>query len=209
MAACTLASVMVMYTPAAFRLDDPATIRALVTQNPFAILISLGQADPQVTHLPVMVEPAEGPLLTLLGHLARPNPHAADLMAGVPQRVVVSGPHAYVSPTWYAEPDRGVPTWNYLAVHLDGVPEVLDEAATLDLLAQLTAAYEPEWHPGRLSASQRAGLLRGLVAFRLRLTRVEAKAKLSQNRSEGDRLAVRAALASSTDPLAQAVAAVM
>jgi transcriptional regulator len=198
-----------MYTPAAFRIADPAECLGLIAAHPFVLLIDRGSLG-ELSHIPVSVEPSEGPFGTLYGHVARANPHAQAILAGAPQTVVASGPHAYVSPTWFGDPDATVPTWNYLAVHAHGVPEPLTDAEqTLAVLERLSVPYEPVWRPTRVEPRRMPGLLAAIIAFRLPITRMEGKAKLSQNKSAEDQAAIRAALAAVPDRDAQGVAAAM
>jgi len=165
---------------------------------PFAILFGTQVADspgvpPQATHLPLVVKD-EGEHGLIEGHFAKANPHWKPL-AGNETLVVFSGPHSYVSPTLYAE-ELSVPTWNYIAVHAYGVLETVeDDEGNAALLEGLIEANEPayarQW--SQLPEGFRRTMLAGIVGFRIPITRIEGKFKLSQNRPEVDRRNVKEA----------------
>jgi transcriptional regulator len=214
-----------MYTPSFNRIDDRALLIEGMRAWSFAILFGPNfdsesrpesgsesspdaQGQPIATHLPLVVAD-EGEHGTLEGHFARANPHWKSL-AGRETLVVFSGPHSYVSPSLYANP-QSVPTWNYIAIHATGKLELVeDDAGKEDLLKKLIEVHEPpyaaQWN--ELPESFRHSMLHGIVGFRIPLTRVEGKFKLSQNRPDADRRNVRAAHATGT-PDQQALAAWM
>lgn len=207
-----------MYIPEPFALTDRDEILAVMRNHAFAVLVStVDGAPPQATHLPFLFDAATGPNGTLVAHMARANPHWRDLARlqsdGGEALVIFQGPHAYVSPRWYGA-GAAVPTWNYVAVHAYGTPRLIDDAARVrTLLADLSATYEsgaPE--PWRLDAQEDSYVranIRGIVAFEIPVGRLEAKAKLSQNKRPEDRRGVVGALADGQDPLGNAVAALM
>lgn len=189
-----------MYVPPAFSLPEDAA-RAFVAAHPFAILFTAGPRGPFGTHLPLALAGD-----VLVGHVARQNPQAEELAAG-PVLAVFSGPHAAVDPAWYEHPERQVPTWNYLAVHVRGRAVVTDAPrVAVEILARATGLQDPvsDGSPERERLVN--GLAGGIVAFEIRDLSFVGKAKLSQNRSAADRGRVRDALASSPDPLARSVA---
>jgi len=164
-------------------------MRALVAQHGFGLLISQGADGPVASHLPMALD---GNLL--IGHVARPNNHAKLFDATTPALAVFQGAHGYISPRFYTSRDN-VPTWNYEAVHLEGVPHaVREEARILDILARLSTPYERSaeqpWTLADVTPSKLAGLLRGIVAFEMPVTRWTGKRKLSQNRPPEDRARV-------------------
>jgi len=186
-----------LYIPAHFARDDRAPIARLMHDHPFATLITQTAPEPLISHLPLLLVAGCEPHGTLIGHFARANAHW-QAAPGAQSIAIFLGPHAYVSPSWYNEPARMVPTWNYAAVHAHGTLEIVDDAAvtrgTLDLLIHRFEASRPApWQFERPEA-ERAALVGGIVAFRLRIKHIEAKFKLSQNRSLEDRLRVIAAL---------------
>lgn len=183
-----------MYSPAQFVLTDLPHIFQLIAEHPLALLVGPdGAGQSFVTHVPLTVQQdAQGWLLE--GHMALANPQWAWL--AVQQRVlaVFNGPSAYVSPQHYDSP-LNVPTWNYLAVHVYGDLELLHDAAAKDaLLKRLIGQHEPgyaaQWRG--LPGDYQQKLLSAIVGFRLRVTRCEAKAKLSQNRSGSERASIAA-----------------
>jgi transcriptional regulator len=203
-----------MYIPQQFQITDTAWCHALMRAQSFAAMITADDAGvPFATHLPILVDPARGPLGTLRGHVARANPHWRYLSAGRPTLVIFAGAHAYVSPSWYAT-HPSVPTWNYVAVHATGTGALVEDPEPVKtLLADLVRTYESSgptaWSLEGLPADYLAGMQRGIVAFEIPIERLEGKAKLSQNRDAVDQARTREALAAADDPLARAVAALM
>jgi transcriptional regulator len=203
-----------MYVPRHFDASDRDWCHALIGRESFATVVTTG-ADgmPFATHVPLELEPERGPLGTLVGHVARANPHVELLRAGRPTLVVFAGPHAYVSPSWYAR-HPAVPTWNYVAVHATGVPAVVEDGARVRaLLERVARRYEGDgdgaWTLAALPDDYLAGMVRGIVAFEVPIERLEGKAKLSQNRPADDRRRVADALAASADAGARAVGALV
>ena len=200
-----------MYVPRPFAETDRARLHALLRQHPFATLVSTLGGEPFATHVPLLIDPARGPLGTLSGHVARANPHWRAFDGRTPALAIFHGPHAYVSPRWY--PTGGqVPTWNYVAVHATGAPRVVEEpAAVRALLARMAAEYEASardpWTPSRLPERVAEGLQRAIVAFELPIARLEGKRKLSQNKGPADHAGVLAGLRGEGDPASLAVAA--
>lgn len=202
-----------MYVPGAFALTDERATADLMARFDFALLVSTLDGTPFATHLPIMHEPDEGPRGTLYGHVARPNPHWQAFDGTSQAMAVFSGPHAYISPSWYPAREA-VPTWNYVAVHAYGRPSVVDDPAAVRAhLAALVAKQEsasPEpWTMDGLSERFVEGMLRGLVAFRMPIERVEAKAKLNQNHPPANRDGAIAGLRATGRPEDAAVADLM
>lgn len=201
-----------MYIPAPFAETRVDVLHGFVRAHPFATMVTTGDDGlPFATHLPLLLDAGRGPHGTLCGHVARPNPQAADLAAAREVLAVFHGPHAYVSPTWYATAPS-VPTWNYAVVHAYGVPRVVDDpAAVRDLLEAAVRAFEAPgspWTTSDLPARYLESMTAGVVAFELPIQRLEGKFKLSQNRPQADRDGVIAALGS-RDAEARAVAGMM
>jgi len=196
-----------IYTPRAFSVADEAAIARLIDDHPFATLITPGETEPHVSHVPLQYRAEAGAKGVLLGHMARANPHWQHF-AGRPSVAVFHGPHTYVSPSWYADPAHAVPTWNYAVAHVHGVAELMaDPAETRALLDELVKRYEggraEPWQL-QLQGRELAAMLEAIVGFRLTIERIDAKFKLSQNRSADDRERVIAALRN--EPYADAVA---
>ena len=189
---------MAVYVPAHFTASDRAAIARLVHDHPFATLITPAAPEPHVTHLPLLHVADCEPHGTLLGHFARANPHWRHLAQGE-AIAVFHGPHAYVSPSWYAEPEAAVPTWNYAVVHAHGpVSLARDDAETRAVLDLMIHRFESgraaPWTIG-LTGARLAAMVGAIVGFRLKVKRIEAKFKMSQNRSAEDRERVADALA--------------
>ncbi len=207
-----------MYNPPAFREDRPEVLHAVMRAARLALLVSAAPdgGAPEATHLPLLLEAGEGPHGTLYGHVAKANPQWRSL-AGAQARAIFPGPEAYVSPSLYAskaEHGKVVPTWNYVAVHAIGPVELVEDAARLHaLVSRLTDHHEAprdaRWAVTDAPEPFVAGQLKGIVGIVLRIETLIGKRKLSQNRSEADRLGVVGGLAASTDPADRAVAAAM
>lgn len=177
---------------------DDAGARALVREVGAAELVTAGpDGYPLATLLPVVWSGG-----TVTAHLARANPHWRAIADGQPTLLVVRGPQAYVSPSWYtakAEHGRVVPTWNYSAVHLTGRARVVEDADWLRTHVEaLTRLHEDHrdapWAVDDAPAPYVSGQLRGIVGVEVAVERVEGKDKLSQNRSDADRAGVVAGL---------------
>ena len=181
-----------MYIPAHFAPDD-AMVGELLHRHGAADLVTLTAEGLVATMLPFIYVPGAGDLGALHGHLARNNPQW-KLPAQGDSLVIVRGPDAYISPAWYAskaEHGRVVPTWNYVTAHVYGRLVVHDDAAwTEDLVRRLTVKHEAgSAHPWSVDDAPPefiAGQLRAIVGVELLISRIEAKAKLSQNRPAAD-----------------------
>jgi transcriptional regulator len=183
-----------MYTPSFNRIDDEAEIRRFVAAAGSAEVVTVSPDGlPVATLLPIMWDGG-----TVIAHMAKANPQWKDITPDSPALLICSGPEAYVSPSWYAakaEHGRVVPTWNYSAVHLSGTATVHEDADWLrDAVTRLTAMHEhgrrAPWQPADAPEKYIQGQLAGIVGLEITLTRIEGKAKLSQNRSEADRRGV-------------------
>ncbi|MBG9723507.1 FMN-binding negative transcriptional regulator [Bacillus mycoides] len=171
-----------MYIPKHFTIQDEETKYEMIEQNSFATLFSQHNGAPYATHLPLLLNKAT---LTLYGHFARPNEQWKD--SGNQQVLAVfQGPHSYISPSWY-ETNKAVPTWNYVAVHVYGELEIVeDEQELIDSLQDLVHKYEnpkSTYSLNNVDPNYMEGLSRGIVGFRIKINKIEGKAKLSQNHS--------------------------
>ena len=176
-----------MYSPPAFAETDPELLHAIMRENGFAMLVSAMPDGPLITHLPVLVNDKG---TAIEGHMAKANPHWRALREEPRATVVFSGPHAYVSPSWY-ETAPAVPTWNFFAVHAHCRATVIEDRAVLEAtLARLVAEYEANQDaPWRFESQPdefRAAKLKGIVGFRLEIDWLEGKLKLSQDRPAAD-----------------------
>jgi transcriptional regulator len=185
-----------MYLPAHFTETDSARIDAVIRANSFATLITFDGTRPFASHLPFLLRDVPGSRRVLIGHMARANPQWQHFKANSEVLVAFTGPHAYISPSWYKTP-RMVPTWNYVAVHVYGVPRIVDGAELENILQATIAEYEstqPTPWTDMLPADYKAGLMKAIVGFEIEITRTEGKFKLSQNRAPEDVAGAIAAL---------------
>ena len=187
-----------MYVPKAFAVDDLPTLHDFIDRQPFGLLISQSAGRSFGSHIPFLLDRTTGPHGTLIAHVARANPQWKDL-ADQEALAVFTGPHAYLSPTWYAEP-RTVPTWNYTAVHVYGRVEVVHEPREIvEFVRRLTASMEgglPEpwtFDPGDPFVVR---LAEGIVGLRIQIAQLEGKFKLNQNHPAERRARVIASLES-------------
>lgn len=175
---------MSLYVPRHFRSGDEAAMLDLIEANAFGTLVSTGPGGLQVSHLPFLVD-REGPVATLLAHVALANPHSRIDREATEILAIFHGPHAYVSPGWYAQ-HPSVPTWNYAVVHAHCKARRMDEAQLHELLVRLSNRYEEgrtaPWRATNLPAAYVASLLPQIAGFAFEVTRLEGKFKLSQNR---------------------------
>ncbi|MBG9531679.1 transcriptional regulator [Bacillus thuringiensis] len=171
-----------MYIPKYFVIQDEEMKYEIMEQNSFGTLFSQHNGEPYATHLPLLLNRET---LTLHGHFARPNEQWKDIGA---QQVlaIFQGPHSYISPLWY-ETNNAVPTWNYVAVHVYGELEIVEDEKTLvDSLQDLVNKYEdPEstYSLNDVDPNYMGGLSKGIVGFKIKINKIEGKAKLSQNHS--------------------------
>ena len=199
-----------MYVPAAFAETDPAKIHESNRRHGFAVLTSQGVGDLFASHLPLILDVEIGPHGSLVGHMARANPQWRRFEGEV--MAVFSGPHAYVSPSWY-EAEGTVPTWNYVAAHAYGTFHVVeDRDGLLGLLRRSVTAYEsPRPEPWTFDESDPhvETMLKAIVGFRIEITRLDGKWKLSRNQPEGRRRRVIRALSGRPDQDSKAIADLM
>lgn len=201
-----------MYTPASFKVADPAHLHKFMRRYPFALLLTEHDGQIAASHLPFMLDADRGSHGTLLAHMARANPHWQLLDGQRGALVVFTGPHAYISPSWYESPVT-VPTWNYAVVHAHGRPVIVqDKTRVRAMLERLVAEHEARIDPPWSTAQADRYVdeqLDYIVAFEMTIERLEGKFKLNQNRSRSDQQGVVRALAGSDDPLKREVAELM
>jgi transcriptional regulator len=201
-----------MYLPASFSLDDEVTIEAFIGQYDFATVVTASSSGPIVTHAPLIARRGPEGGLVLVGHVARANDHWRAMDGASPAVAIFHGPHGYVSPTWYAS-GPAVPTWNYAVVHAHGKPRAADDDSfTEAAVSELVAKYEvgPDaWRIDDLPTDFRDDLMAAIVGFEMPVERLEAKFKLSQNRSDDDRAGAIAGLQRRSSGEASALADLM
>lgn len=203
----------VVYTSPVNRVEDEAELRTFVARARAGWLVTNGSdAAPSATYVPVLWRDDR-----VIAHFAKANPHWREIASDSPALIIVTGPDAYVSPSWYAakgEHGKVVPTWNYSAVHLTGLARVHEDTEWLRMaVEELTIEHEQRrkepWHVTDAPSSYIDGQLRGIVGVELTVTVAEGKAKLSQNRSRADREGVIVGLRTSGGPHEQEVADAM
>jgi transcriptional regulator len=184
-----------MYIPAATRVSDPSAINAFIHANGFATLVTRESGGLFASHLPFIFDEAEGGG-TLRCHMARANEQWRDFEDNPEVLCIFQGPHSYISPSWYAS-EVAVPTWNYTAVHVTGTARLEDDAFLRKTIEDTTTKYESRMpSPWRMPIPEDyiASMMKAIVGFSIRVTRVEAKFKLGQNRSREDQQGALAGL---------------
>ncbi|HEV2674673.1 MAG TPA: FMN-binding negative transcriptional regulator [Aliidongia sp.] len=187
-----------MYVPSQFKQSDLAVLHEAMRGAGLVTLVSLGADGLVASHVPMLLDADDGPNGTLVGHLAKPNPQGRGVAAGVEALAIFQGPDAYITPSWYAtkrEHGKVVPTWNYVAIHAYGPLEFFDDAdRLLDVVTRLTNRHEgPRTSPWAVTDAPPEFIqahLKGIVGFRLPISRIDGKWKMSQNRPLADRTGV-------------------
>ncbi len=202
-----------MYVPNEFAERDRAVLLDWIEAWSFGSLVTAEGGVPVATHLPFLLDRDRGPNGTLYAHMARANPQWRSFALGVTALAIFQGPHAYVSPRWYAT-GPAVPTWNYVAVHASGRPRLIeDEAAAREILTRAVDHYESAFDPPWRLDGQPADFIRRMAAnvavFELPVATLEGKIKASQNRPSADRAGVIEGLRSTGEPGALAFADLM
>ncbi len=200
-----------MYIPASFQQTDRETLFDFIRKNSFGLLVSMADGEPFASHIPFLLDPSAGPHGALVGHLALANPQWRQA-EGQNVLAVFSGPHAYVSPTWYEARDV-VPTWNYLAVHVYGKLHIVqDEAALAKILKDFVAYYEaslPQPWTFEAGTDYSRKMMKAVAGFRIEISRIEGKWKLNQNRPQEQREKVVKMLQTFGDENSMGIAAMM
>lgn len=178
-----------MYVPAAFKVDDPEKLALFMETYSFATLVTVLDGVPCANHLPILLRRVGGIHGTLVGHMARANDQWRHFEESKEALVIFEGPHGYISPAYY-ETAPAVPTWNYAAVHVYGVPRIIEaKAAMTCLLQESILKYEAEaqsgWN-GLLPPEFLGKLMGAIVGFEIAIDRIEGKFKMNQNRPPGD-----------------------
>jgi transcriptional regulator len=198
-----------MYISKLYREEDRAKILKFLHQNEFAILVTYDGEKPTASHL-LMEVVEEGENLFIDGHMSKANPLWKTFENNPEVLIIFQGPHTYISPTWYNHVN--VPTWNYQVVHIYGQPRVVTESAeTRTILSRLVArnegssAYRLEALPPDFVERE----MKGIVAFQVEVTRIEANYKLSQNRGDEDYHGIIQHLSEREDEMSHRVAEAM
>jgi transcriptional regulator len=202
-----------MYLPPAFKETELPFIHETIRSARLGNFVTCTASGLICTPLPMLLDEREGEQGVLYGHVAKANPQWKETST-CEALAIFNGPDAYVTPSWYAskqEHGRVVPTWNYAAVHVYGVVEFFEDADRLhQIVTRLTDLYErpraESWAVTDAPVDFIKAQLRGIVGLRMPISRIDAKRKMSQNRSEADRAGVAAGLAQSDRPSDRAVA---
>ncbi|MFZ7088193.1 FMN-binding negative transcriptional regulator [Curtobacterium sp. RRHDQ10] len=171
------------HTPHFLQTDVDAVAR-LVREHPWVTIVSHTAAGIVASHYPFLLEEVDGDELVLVSHVGRPDEVAHEL-GEHEVLLIVQGPHGYISPAWYPA-DQFVPTWNHVTAHLWGVPEILSDDDTFRVLGELVDHFEQHMpEPASLDVDEQTArrIAMGTVGIRVRVTRFDARAKLSQNKA--------------------------
>ena len=196
-----------MYSPPYNKVEDRQELLAFLRANNFPVLVTGTGGVLHASHLPITVH-EQGAQIVIDMHMAKNNPQWKEFFDDE-VLVIFSGPHAYVSPRWYADEER-VPTWNYAAVHAYGVPKInADPKAKAESQRRLIESLDPQWLPKHDALSQKYvdQMLNGIVNFSIPIARLETRWKLSQNRGRDEMERIAAELEKSGDASARALAA--
>lgn len=203
-------SFLLMYTPSYFRVESADEIHAFVKENGFATVVTAHKGQIITTHIPINITDTVSEQWILSGHVSRANPHWKAFAESTDTVIIFTGPHTYISSSRYEKPN--VPTWNYTAVHCRGRIALMDDAYLRTSLRRLIAQYESpssgltfDSMPSDMVEHQ----LRGIVGFTMHVDTVEAKFKLSQNRSAADHATIIRQLRETGMPADSAVADLM
>jgi transcriptional regulator len=199
-----------MYIPSSFSESNISKLHDLIRSNSFGLLVSSGTDQPLATHLPVLLDSESGRYGTLLGHVAKANPHWNE-MEGQRVLAIFSGPHAYISPRWYESEDV-VPTWNYVAVHAYGTVSVLHDKEELrEILLRSVELFESNaqspWVMPDSNYMDR--MMQAIVGLRIEIDQIEGKWKLSQNQPMDRRMRVVESLEKQGDFNSMSIADIM
>lgn len=195
-----------MYIPEHFLMETEFIYQS-IKENPFSILVSDSKNGIEATHLPLLLSDDKQ---TLVGHFAKPNPQKESV--GKEVLCIFTGPHCYISPSWY-ETDRAVPTWNFTAVHVKGILNIVNDSEkiqkSLITLVNRFESKDSKYQIHSVDTNYIEGLKKGIVPFEIKITHIEGKQKLSQNHTEERRNLVIANLELMSGENEKAIASLM
>ena len=174
-----------MYTPEIYKNENQEEIKKFLQENSFGILINQTNGKLWATHIPLELDTNENGATILSGHISKENPQWNGFIDNDQVLAVFSGPHSYISSSWYDH--ENVPTWNYIAVHVYGKIKIIEGEAVIESLKKLVDKYEQKSeNPVRIEDLSQKIMLqsRGIVAFEIEITEIQATRKMSQNRDE-------------------------
>jgi transcriptional regulator len=202
-----------MYVPSRFEVTDVPTLHDFMERFSFATLVTAAGGSPFATHLPLLLDRHRGAFGTLIGHVARANPHAEMNHIVSDSVAIFHGPHGYISPGWYRTGRPHVPTWNYAVVHAYGRLSMIgDEVRTAQIVQRLVSTYESRLpRPWTYDPSDPPyqGQLAAIIGFEMPIDKLEGKFKLNQNRDPVDRVGAIAGLEALGDSDSRALANLM
>lgn len=188
-----------MYNPDTYKSKDIIEAYNLMDNFPFSTLITVVDQNPFISHIPLTPK-YENNKIVLIGHLASANSHWKYLES-YPTTAIFNGPHTYISPLWYKQND--VPTWNYSIVHAKGSIEIINtHNGLLNCLMDLSAHLEKHWPSGwdfYVPDDLKNHLEKSIVGFKINVNEINFKKKMSQNRSDEDRIGIFKGLNSRSD----------
>ena len=200
-----------MYLPRHYAVTDRQQLHDFIKANGFGIMFSGNGPEPVASHLPFILDEDAGEQGTLLAHMAGANRQwrHAD---GQTVLTVFQGPHTYVSPTWYQDPET-VPTWNYVAVHVYGTLKVVkDEQQFQQIISRLTDYYEtslPQPWKAEFTSEYAQQMMKRIVVFEIEIEKMQGKWKLNQNHPEERRQRVVDVLKTYTDDNSKGIVTLM
>ena len=174
-----------MYTPDIYRNEDPESIRAFLKENSFGILINQTHGKLCATHIPIELEINSDGKEILQGHISKLNPQTEGFTENDQVLAVFSGPHSYISSSWYDH--ENVPTWNYVSVHVYGRIKIVNEDTTTEQLKKLVDKYETNsQNPVRVEdlSAKTMRQVKGIFGFEIEISEIQATKKLSQSRDD-------------------------
>lgn len=176
-----------MYVPKTFQAPSISHVRAFVEKNGFATLVSAHSSQLLATHTPLMIE-TKGDEEYLIGHIARANQQHQAFGLDSPLLAIFMEQHSYISSSWYDH--INVPTWNYIAVHIEGTTTIIEGDELQESLSNLVSKYEAKdgsgFHINDMPPKMLEREMKGIVGFRMRIDKITASYKLSQNRHDKD-----------------------
>mgnify|MGYP003663830677 FL=1 len=174
-----------MYTPSHYKNENLDEVREFLKQNSFGILINQTDGRPWATHIPLELDVDDEGKDILVGHISKANPQWKSFKGNEEVLAIFNGPHSYISSSWYKEEE--VPTWNYIAVHVYGKIQILNDEAVLGSLHKLVDKYEKaSTNPVSINNLSHKTMrqIKGIVGFQIGITDIHATYKLSQTRPE-------------------------
>jgi transcriptional regulator len=176
-----------MFTPDIYKNENKEEIHTFLKENSFGILINQTEGKLCATHIPLELDTNNKGLSVLQGHISKENPQWKEFKGNDEVLAVFSGPHSYISSSWYDH--ENVPTWNYIAVHVYGKIKIVEDEAVIESLKKLVDKYEKNSeNPIRIEDLSKKTMLqtRGIVGFEIEITEIQATKKMSQNREKID-----------------------